>query len=113
MPIPSCKSVPCRRPRAGGRVGRALPRAGWTPVKPHHENLYELSAAELEPDRGARNCRVPWLRRWTRLRPIPSSKRCSARELRNEFIKYKRAEWEEYHQSIKPMGNWTANARRF
>ena len=23
-------------------------------------------------------------------------------ELKNEFIKYKRAEWEEYHQSVSP-----------
>jgi glutamine synthetase len=69
------------------------------PGEPHHENLYELSPAELK------NIGVQELPRTlgeavTAFAADPFVEKVIGAELRNEFIKYKTAEWEAYHQSV-------------
>jgi len=69
------------------------------PGEPHHENLYELSPAELAAA-GVQELPRTLGEAVEAFATDPFVEEILGPELRNEFIKYKRAEWEEYHQSI-------------
>jgi glutamine synthetase len=69
------------------------------PGEPHHENLYELSPAELEKI-GVQELPRTLGEAVDAFAADPFVEKILGAELRNEFIKYKRAEWEEYHQSV-------------
>jgi len=69
------------------------------PGEPHHENLYELSPAELEKI-GVQELPRTLGEAVEAFAADPFVEKTLGAELRGEFIKYKRAEWEEYHQSV-------------
>ena len=74
-------------------------REGIDPGKPQDDNLYEISDAE----RAARG--IEFLPRTLSeavdaFEADPFVTEVLGRELRDEFIKYKRREWEAYHQNI-------------
>jgi glutamine synthetase len=69
------------------------------PGEPHHENLYELSPAELAKI-GVQELPRTLGEAVDAFAADPFVEKILGAELRNEFIKYKRAEWEEYHQSV-------------
>ncbi|MGA2868904.1 MAG: type III glutamate--ammonia ligase [Verrucomicrobiota bacterium] len=69
------------------------------PGEPHHENLYELSQAELEKI-GVQELPRTLGEAVDAFAADPFVESVLGTDLRNEFIKYKRAEWEEYHQSV-------------
>ena len=69
------------------------------PGEPHHENLYELSPAELEQI-GVQELPRTLGEAVEAFAADPFVEQVLGPGLRDEFIKYKRAEWEEYHQSI-------------
>jgi glutamine synthetase len=75
------------------------------PGNPHQENLYELSPAELEKI-GVQELPRTLGEAVEAFAADPFVEHVLGAGLRNEFIKYKRAEWEEYHQSISP---WEIN----
>jgi glutamine synthetase len=75
------------------------------PGEPHHENLYELSPAELAAA-GVQELPRTLGEAVEAFAADPFVEKILGPELRNEFIKYKRAEWEEYHQSIS---QWEIN----
>jgi glutamine synthetase len=75
------------------------------PGDPHQENLYELSPAELEKI-GVQELPRTLGEAVEAFAADPFVERVLGAGLRNQFIKYKRAEWEEYHQSISP---WEIN----
>ncbi|MGA2685873.1 MAG: type III glutamate--ammonia ligase [Verrucomicrobiota bacterium] len=75
------------------------------PGDPHHENLYELSPAELETI-GVQELPRTLGEAVEAFAADPFVEQVLGPGLRNEFIKYKRAEWEEYHQNISP---WEIN----
>ncbi|HLX96381.1 MAG TPA: type III glutamate--ammonia ligase [Verrucomicrobiae bacterium] len=75
------------------------------PGDPHHENLYELPPAELEKI-GVQELPRTLGEAVEAFAADPFVESVLGAGLRNEFIKYKRAEWEEYHQSISP---WEIN----
>ena len=74
-------------------------REKLNPGEPHHENLYELSPAELEKI-GVQELPRTLGEAVDAFAADPFIEKILGPELRNEFIKYKRAEWEEYHQSV-------------
>jgi glutamine synthetase len=74
-------------------------REKLNPGEPHHENLYELSPAELEKI-GVQELPRTLGEAVDAFAADPFVEKILGPELRNEFIKYKRAEWEEYHQSV-------------
>jgi glutamine synthetase len=69
------------------------------PGDPHHENLYELSPTELA---GAGVEELPRTlgEAVDAFEADPFVEKVLGTELKNEFARYKRAEWQEYHQSI-------------
>jgi glutamine synthetase len=69
------------------------------PGDPHHENLYELSADELARI-GVQELPRTLGEAVDAFAADPFIEQILGTELRNEFIRYKRAEWEEYHQSV-------------
>ena len=69
------------------------------PGEPHHENLYELSPAELEKI-GVQELPRTLGEAVDAFEADPFVTKILGQELRDEFIKYKRAEWTEYHQSV-------------
>ncbi len=75
------------------------------PGDPRHENLYELSPAELGKI-GVQELPRTLGEAVEAFAADPFVEQVLGTGLRNEFIKYKRAEWEEYHQSISP---WEIN----
>jgi glutamine synthetase len=75
------------------------------PGDPHHENLYELSPAELAKA-GVQELPRTLGEAVEAFEADPFVEQVLGTELRNEFIKYKRAEWEEYHQSVS---QWEIN----
>jgi glutamine synthetase len=75
------------------------------PGEPHHENLYELSPAELEKI-GVEELPRTLGEAVDAFAADPFVEKTLGTELRNEFIKYKRAEWEEYHQTVS---QWEIN----
>jgi glutamine synthetase len=74
-------------------------RGKLDPGEPHHENLYELSPAELEKI-GVQELPRTLGEAVDAFAADPFIEKVLGTELRNEFIRYKRAEWEEYHQSV-------------
>jgi glutamine synthetase len=74
-------------------------RGQLDPGEPHHENLYELSPAELEKI-GVQELPRTLGEAVDAFAADPFIEKVLGMELRNEFIRYKRAEWEEYHQSV-------------
>ena len=69
------------------------------PGDPHHENLYELSPAELEKI-GVQELPRTLGEAVDAFAADPFVEKILGKELRDEFIRYKWAEWEEYHQSV-------------
>ncbi len=69
------------------------------PGDPHHENLYELTPAELEKI-GVQELPRTLGEAVEAFASDPFVEQVLGPGLRNEFIKYKRAEWEEYHQGV-------------
>lgn len=69
------------------------------PGEPHHENLYELSSAELAKI-GVQELPRTLGEAVDAFEADPFIERVLGRELREEFITYKRAEWTEYHQTV-------------
>ncbi len=69
------------------------------PGEPHHENLYELSPAELEKI-GVQELPRTLGEAVEAFAADPFVEKVLGKELRDEFIKYKSAEWTEYHQSV-------------
>jgi glutamine synthetase len=69
------------------------------PGAPHHENLYELSPAELEKI-GVQELPRTLGEAVDAFAADPFVEQVLGAELRQEFITYKRAEWTEYHQSV-------------
>jgi len=81
------------------------------PGDPHHENLYELSPEELARA-GVQELPRTLGEAVEAFAADPFVEAVLGTGLRSEFIKYKRAEWEEYHQSVS---QWEIDryARRF
>ncbi len=75
------------------------------PGEPHHENLYELSPAELEKI-GVQELPRTLGEAVDAFAADPFVEKILGPELRAEFIRYKRSEWEEYHQSVS---QWEIN----
>ncbi|HEX4646641.1 MAG TPA: type III glutamate--ammonia ligase [Verrucomicrobiae bacterium] len=69
------------------------------PGEPHNENLYEFSDAELAL-RGVQPLPRTLGEAVEAFAGDPFVEKVLGAELRDEFIKYKRAEWEDYHQSV-------------
>ncbi len=74
-------------------------RGKFDPGEPHHENLYELSPSELEKI-GVQELPRTLGEAVDAFAADPFIEKVLGTELRNEFIRYKRAEWEEYHQNV-------------
>jgi glutamine synthetase len=69
------------------------------PGRPHGENLYELSNDELAAT-GVESLPRTLGEAIEAFEADPFIERVLGAELKQEFIKYKRAEWEEYHQHV-------------
>lgn len=69
------------------------------PGPPHHENLYELSPVELEKI-GVQELPRTLNEAVDAFEADPFVEKILGRELRDEFIRYKRAEWTDYHQAV-------------
>jgi glutamine synthetase len=69
------------------------------PGAPHAENLYELSDAELAAA-GVQPLPRTLGEAVDAFEADPFVERVLGTALKNEFIKYKRAEWTEYHQHV-------------
>jgi glutamine synthetase len=69
------------------------------PGRPHEENLYELSAAELD-QAGVKELPRTLGEAVEAFDADPLIESVLGAELKQEFIRYKRAEWEQYHQSV-------------
>jgi glutamine synthetase len=80
-------------------------REGLDPGDPHNENLYDFSDAELKA-RGIDPLPKTLGEAVDAFEADPFVEQVLGSSLRNEFITYKRAEWEEYHQSIS---QWEIN----
>jgi glutamine synthetase len=74
-------------------------RERLAPGAPHAENLYECSDAELAAI-GVEPLPRTLGEAVDAFAADPFVERVLGRELRDEFIRYKRAEWEEYHQHV-------------
>ncbi|MEO8603978.1 MAG: type III glutamate--ammonia ligase [bacterium] len=74
-------------------------RDGLDPGAPHAENLYELSEAQLA-EAGVQPLPRTLGEAVEAFAADPFVERVLGAELRNEFIRYKREEWEEYHQHV-------------
>jgi glutamine synthetase len=69
------------------------------PGEPHHENLYELTPAELEKA-GVQELPRTLGEAVDAFEADPFIGKILGAELKREFITYKRAEWQDYHQSV-------------
>jgi glutamine synthetase len=69
------------------------------PGRPHEENLYELTAAELG-QAGVAELPRTLGEAVDAFAADPFIEAVLGSELTQEFIRYKRAEWEQYHQSV-------------
>ncbi|HEX4644971.1 MAG TPA: type III glutamate--ammonia ligase [Verrucomicrobiae bacterium] len=69
------------------------------PGQPHNENLYEFSDAELAL-RGVQPLPRTLGEAVEAFAADPFVEKVLGAELRDEFIRYKRAEWQDYHQSV-------------
>jgi glutamine synthetase len=69
------------------------------PGDPHHENLYELTPAELAKA-GVEELPRNLAEAVDAFELDPFVERILGADLKSEFIKYKRAEWQDYHQAV-------------
>lgn len=69
------------------------------PGKPHDENLYELDAAQLA-EAGVSELPRTLGEAVDAFEREPFIREVLGAELQAEFVRYKRAEWEQYHQSV-------------
>jgi glutamine synthetase len=69
------------------------------PGPPHHENMYEYSDAELA-EHGISELPRNLSDAVTAFAADPLIEKTLGTALRDEFVRYKRDEWEDYHQSI-------------
>ena len=74
-------------------------REALDPGDPHHENLYELSPADLAKT-GVQELPRTLGEAVDAFEADPFIETVLGAELKAEFIRYKRAEWQDYHQSI-------------
>jgi glutamine synthetase len=74
-------------------------REGIDPGKPQDDNLYELSEMERR-DRGIDFLPQTLIEAVQAFAADPFVEQTLGRELSDEFIRYKTAEWEAYHQSV-------------
>jgi glutamine synthetase len=74
-------------------------REGLDPGAPHAENLYEMSEAELAAI-GVQPLPKTLAEAVDAFESDPFVERVLGTALRDEFVRYKRAEWEEYHQHV-------------
>jgi glutamine synthetase len=74
-------------------------REGLDPGAPQTENLYEFTDAELAA-RGVQALPKTLGEAVDAFEADPFVERVLGAELRKEFITYKRAEWEDYHQTV-------------
>lgn len=74
-------------------------REGIDPGKPQEDNLYELSEAERR-DRGIEFLPQTLIEAVEAFASDDLVEKTLGTELRNEFIRYKEAEWEEYHRHV-------------
>jgi glutamine synthetase len=74
-------------------------REGLDPGNPQTENLYEFSDAELAA-RGVQALPRTLGEAVQAFEDDPFTKQVLGSALKQEFITYKRAEWEEYHQTV-------------
>jgi glutamine synthetase len=74
-------------------------REGINPGAPNEDNLYEISDAERR-DRGIEFLPQTLQEAVAAFAADPLVEQTLGKELRDEFIKYKTLEWEEYHLSV-------------
>jgi glutamine synthetase len=74
-------------------------REELNPGDPHHENLYELTPAELAKA-GVEELPRNLAEAVDAFAQDPFVERILGAGLKSEFIKYKRAEWQDYHQAV-------------
>ena len=74
-------------------------REELNPGDPHHENLYELKPAELVKA-GVEELPRTLAEAVDAFEQDPFVERILGADLQSEFIKYKRAEWQDYHQAV-------------
>jgi glutamine synthetase len=74
-------------------------REGLDPGVPQSENLYEFTDAQLN-ERGVQPLPKTLAEAVDAFEEDPWVEKVLGRALRDEFVQYKRAEWEEYHLSI-------------
>ncbi|MFW2372271.1 MAG: type III glutamate--ammonia ligase [Gammaproteobacteria bacterium] len=74
-------------------------REGIDPGDPQDDNLYDLSEAERH-DRGIEFLPQTLIEAVQAFASDPFVEQTLGKELRDEFIRYKTAEWESYHQSV-------------
>ena len=74
-------------------------REGLDPGVPQSENLYEFTDAQLT-ERGVQPLPKTLAEAVDAFEEDPWVEKVLGRALRDEFVQYKRAEWEEYHLSI-------------
>lgn len=74
-------------------------REGLDPGKPQEDNLYELSEAERR-DRGIEFLPRTLAEAVEAFASDPFVEKTLGRELRDEFIKYKTQEWNDYHRTV-------------
>jgi glutamine synthetase len=80
-------------------------REGLDPGAPQTENLYELTDAQLAA-RGVQPLPKNLAEAVQAFEDDPFTEQVLGAELKQEFITYKRAEWEEYHQTVS---HWEIN----
>lgn len=74
-------------------------REGLDPGKPQEDNLYELSEAERR-DRGIEFLPRTLAEAVEAFASDPFVEQTLGSELRDEFIKYKTQEWNDYHRTV-------------
>ena len=74
-------------------------REGLDPGAPQSENLYEFTDAQLA-ERGVQPLPKTLAEAVQAFEDDPFTEKVLGAALKNEFVVYKRAEWEEYHQTI-------------
>jgi glutamine synthetase len=74
-------------------------REELNPGDPHHENLYELSPTELAKA-GVEELPRNLAEAVDAFEQDPFIERILGADLKSEFIKYKRAAWQDYHQAV-------------
>jgi len=74
-------------------------REGLDPGMPNEDNLYELSEVERN-ERGIEFLPQNLMEAVEAFDSDPFVEKVLGKELKNEFVRYKKQEWEEYHQNV-------------